>query len=122
MADQVATKMQAQCLKLKSSDAEPGYLAGIKPAKPIGQKIKTASLAFGLSLAGLTLTAALPAQAASLGDLFGSAEVESGQQKFLKVEQAFSVKPSQSGNKITIALNITPKHYLYKDKLWIYAY
>ena len=117
MADQVATKMQAQCLKLKSSDAEPGYLAGIKPAKPIGQKIKTASLAFGLSLAGLTLTAALPAQAASLGDLFGSAEVESGQQKFLKVEQAFSVKPSQSGNKITIALNITPKHYLYKDKL-----
>lgn len=90
---------------------------GHKKFKWMTHKAVAACLALSLSL-GLSVGAGSnQAQAASLQDLFGEAEVQGGQQKFLKVEQAFSVQPSQSGNKVNIALNITPKHYLYKNKL-----
>lgn len=82
-----------------------------------GHKALAASLALSISLGLVSGVASNQAQAASLADLFGGAETQGSQDKFLKVEQAFSVKPSQNGNKVNIALKITPKHYLYKDKL-----
>ncbi|SJM66559.1 Thiol:disulfide interchange protein DsbD precursor [Psychrobacter piechaudii] len=82
-----------------------------------GRKALAASLAISISFGLVSGVGSNPAQAASLADLFGGAETQGGQEKFLKVEQAFSVKPNQNGNKINIALKITPKHYLYKDKL-----
>ena len=56
------------------------------------------------------------AQAASLADLFSSAETQGGQEKFLKVDQAFRLNLAKVVT-VNIALKITPKHYLYKDKL-----
>ena len=82
-----------------------------------GRKALAASLALSISFGLVFGVGSNQAQAASLADLFGGAETQGGQDKFLKVEQAFSVKPSQNGNKVNIALKITPKHYLYKDKL-----
>lgn len=82
-----------------------------------GRKALAASLALSISFGMASGMGSNQAQAASLADLFGGAETQGGQEKFLKVEQAFSVKPSQNGNKVNIALKITPKHYLYKDKL-----
>ncbi len=82
-----------------------------------GRKALAASLALSISFGLVSGVGSNQAQAASLADLFGGAETQGGQDKFLKVEQAFSVKPSQNGNKVNIALKITPKHYLYKDKL-----
>lgn len=82
-----------------------------------GRKALAASLALSISFGLVSGVGGNQAQAASLADLFGGAETQGGQEKFLKVEQAFSVKPSQNGNKVNIALKITPKHYLYKDKL-----
>ena len=82
-----------------------------------GRKALAASLALSISFGLVSGVGSNQAQAASLADLFGGAETQGGQDKFLKVEQAFSVKPSQNGNKVNIALKITPKHYLYKDKI-----
>ncbi|WP_019673422.1 cytochrome c biogenesis protein CcdA [Psychrobacter lutiphocae] len=86
-------------------------------SKPISQVLLTAFFAVAITVAG-SFTQSNQAQAASLADLFGgSNSTSSAQQKFLKVEDAFSVKPVQNGNRIEVSLNITPKHYLYKDKL-----
>lgn len=82
-----------------------------------GGKALAASLALFISFGLVSGVSGNQAQAASLADLFGGAETQGGQEKFLKVDQAFSVKPSQNGNKVNIALKITPKHYLYKDKI-----
>lgn len=82
-----------------------------------GCKALAASLALSISFGLVFGVSGNQAQAASLADLFGGAETQGSQEKFLKVDQAFSVKPSQNGNKVNIALKITPKHYLYKDKL-----
>lgn len=82
-----------------------------------GRKALAASLALSISFGLVSGVSSNQAQAASLADLFGGAETQGSQEKFLKVDQAFSVKPSQNGNKVNIALKITPKHYLYKDKL-----
>ncbi len=82
-----------------------------------GRKALAASLALSISFGLVSGVGGNQAQAASLADLFGGAETQGSQEKFLKVDQAFSVKPSQSGNKVNITLKITPKHYLYKDKL-----
>ncbi|WP_037031905.1 cytochrome c biogenesis protein CcdA [Psychrobacter phenylpyruvicus] len=82
-----------------------------------GGKALAASLALSISFGLVSGVSGNQAQAASLADLFGGAETQGSQEKFLKVDQAFSVKPSQNGNKVNIALKITPKHYLYKDKI-----
>lgn len=76
-----------------------------------------ASLAVSLSFGFVSSIGTNPAHAAGIADLFGGAETQVGQEKFLKVDQAFSVRPTQNGNTLNIALKITPKHYLYKDKL-----
>lgn len=60
------------------------------------------------------------AQSEGLGDLFNNAE-STQQSKFLPVEQAFSVSANTSPTKAAATLNIefdiTPGHYVYKDKI-----
>ncbi|PNK61130.1 protein-disulfide reductase DsbD domain-containing protein [Psychrobacter sp. FDAARGOS_221] len=98
----------------------------ISKLKSIAKAVTGAGFALSLSVAGVGVTgigltggvvAPQQAQAASLGDLFGGSESASAHKKFLKVEDAFSIKPVQNGKNIVVHLNITPKHYLYKDKL-----
>lgn len=96
---------------IKSSNNKP------KRYKSWVVKALATSLALSLSFGFGAVDGGNQAQAASLGDLFGEAETSGGQNKFLKVDQAFSVQPNQNGNQVTINLDITPKHYLYKDKL-----
>jgi thiol:disulfide interchange protein DsbD len=58
-------------------------------------------------------------QAAGLGDLFGNKSA--AQPKFLSVDQAFQVstssKPANNGTRLAINFDITPEHYVYKDKI-----
>lgn len=58
-------------------------------------------------------------QAAGLGDLFGNKSA--AQPKFLSVDQAFQVstssKPAANGTRLAINFDITPEHYVYKDKI-----
>lgn len=75
--------------------------------------IASTSLMTGLSMASMT------AQAASLGDLFGNNSAEKS--KFLPVDKAFQVisttKATSKGTILSIAFDITPGHYVYKDQL-----
>ena len=70
-------------------------------------------------LAGLTVTT-MPTQAASLGDLFGNNQGAT-QPKFLSVDKAFQVgattKAVANGTRLAINFDITPKHYVYKDRI-----
>ena len=71
-------------------------------------------------LSGLGLSAtSMTTHAAGLGDLFGNQSTS--KPKFLPVEQAFQVSSSstavQSGTRLTINFDITPEHYVYKEKL-----
>lgn len=74
------------------------------------------SLAVAL-VAGPSLVDVGQVQAAGLSDLFGGSSAQQSPNKFLKVEDAFSVEAVQKGNQVTVSMDITPKHYLYKDKL-----
>ena len=73
----------------------------------------------GLVATGLTATS-MTTQAAGLGDLFSS-DKNTGQSKFLPVEQAFQVSHSSestnNGTRLTINFDITPEHYVYKDQI-----
>lgn len=84
---------------------------------------KSYMLAFALAstslFTGLMMTS-MTTQAASLGDLFSS-DQSSGQSKFLSVDQAFKVnsstKATSKGMQLSIAFDITPGHYVYKNQL-----
>ncbi|WP_201575871.1 protein-disulfide reductase DsbD domain-containing protein [Psychrobacter sp. H8-1] len=69
---------------------------------------------------GLTTTATT-AQAVSLGDLFGNNQ--SSAQKFLPVGEAFQVghttQSTAEGTRLAINFDITPEHYVYKDKIML---
>lgn len=62
----------------------------------------------------------IAAQAEGLSDLFSTAS-DSQKSKFLPVEQAFKVTADTAGTKtnatLTINFDITPGHYVYKDKV-----
>ncbi|MGM8897095.1 MULTISPECIES: protein-disulfide reductase DsbD [unclassified Psychrobacter] len=79
----------------------------------------TGLLPTGLVATGLTATS-MTAQAVSLGDLFGNNK-SSAKPKFLPVDQAFQVgsvsKPVATGTQLSINFDITPEHYVYKDKI-----
>lgn len=64
-------------------------------------------------------TTATTAQAVSLGDLFGNNQ--SSTQKFLPVGEAFQVghttQSTAEGTRLAINFDITPEHYVYKDKI-----
>lgn len=51
--------------------------------------------------------------ASSLASLFG----KTSQQKFLPVNQAFKVDVSQNGQELIAKFTITPKHYIYQDRI-----
>ena len=59
-------------------------------------------------------------QAAGLGDLFSS-DKSGAQQKFLSVDKAFQVghttKAVANGTQLSINFDITPEHYVYKDRI-----
>ena len=88
--------------------------------------IASGSLFTGLLPTGLTALFAtgmsatsMSTQAAGLGDLFGNKSA--AQPKFLSVDQAFQVstssKPADNGTRLAINFDITPEHYVYKDKI-----
>ena len=55
------------------------------------------------------------AYGADLADLFGDSS--GSQNEFLPVDKAFNVLAEQSGNKVTVTIDITPGHYVYQNKL-----
>ncbi len=70
-------------------------------------------------MTGLSMTS-MSAQAAGLGELFGN---NATQAKFLPVDEAFQVgsvtKATSKGTQLSITFDITPGHYVYKDKLTV---
>lgn len=68
-------------------------------------------------MAGLSMTS-MSAQAAGLGQLFNNSNTKS---KFLPVDEAFQVvsstKATSKGTRLSINFDITPGHYVYKNKL-----
>lgn len=76
------------------------------------------ALAASTLVTGLGLTT-MGAQAAGLSDLFGNNNAS--QSKFLPVDQAFGVdsssKTTAQGTRVSISFDITPGHYVYKDRL-----
>lgn len=86
-----------------------------KPAtkKPYALAIVTTALMAAVSMTSIST------QAAGLGELFSSNSA--GQSKFLPVDKAFQVtsssKATTKSTKLSIAFDITPGHYVYKDKL-----
>lgn len=83
------------------------------------KKPRFVSLALAAStlMTGLGLTT-MGAQAAGLNDLFSN---NASQAKFLPVDQAFGVssssKTTAQGTRVSISFDITPGHYVYKDRL-----
>ncbi|WP_227669468.1 protein-disulfide reductase DsbD N-terminal domain-containing protein [Psychrobacter sp. NG254] len=101
-------------MSINMSNTSP--IAIIKPISKNGRAqafaVISASLVAGLSMISIN------AQAAGLNDLFGNASVKS---KFLPVDQAFQVvsntKATSKGTRLSISFEITPGHYVYKNKL-----
>ena len=77
------------------------------------------AVASSVLLTGLTATT-MPTQAASLSDLFGNNQGAT-QPKFLSVDKAFQVdsttKAVANGTRLAINFDITPEHYVYKDRI-----
>lgn len=90
-----------------------------KPSYLLALALTSSSLLTGLVATGLTVTP-IQAQAAGLSDLFSETQSDA-QPKFLSVEQAFQVssssQPTPSGMRLAINFDITPEHYVYKDKI-----
>lgn len=90
-----------------------------KPSYLLALALTSSSLLTGLVATGLTVTP-IQAQAAGLSDLFSETQSDA-QPKFLSVEQAFQVssssQPTPSGTRLAINFDITPEHYVYKDKI-----
>ncbi|MFK3867485.1 protein-disulfide reductase DsbD domain-containing protein [Psychrobacter faecalis] len=79
----------------------------------LAMALMSTSLMTGLSIMSMS------AQAAGLGELFGNNNA--AQSKFLPVDKAFQVgsvtKATSKGTQLSITFDITPGHYVYKDKL-----
>ena len=71
-------------------------------------------------MAALSMTS-ISAQAAGLNELFSNNSAQ--QSKFLPVDKAFQVissnKATTKGTQLSITFDITPGHYVYKDKLTV---
>ena len=78
--------------------------------------LMSTSLMTGLSMTSMM---SMSAQAAGLGELFSNNNA--AQSKFLPVDKAFQVdsisKATSKGTQLSITFDITPGHYVYKDKL-----
>ena len=81
----------------------------------LAMALMSTSLMTGLSMMSMS------AQAAGLGELFGNNNA--AQSKFLPVDKAFQVdsisKATSKGTQLSITFDITPGHYVYKDKLTV---
>lgn len=90
-----------------------------KPSYLLALAFASSTLLSGLVATGLTVVPT-QVQAAGLSDLFGETQ-NAAQPKFLPVEQAFqfssSSQPVQNGTRLAINFDITPEHYVYKDKI-----
>lgn len=106
---------------------KPSSLTLSRPAKKsylLAFAISSSSLFAGLLPTGLVATGltatSMTTQAAGLGDLFGNSKSDA-KQKFLPVDQAFQVitdtSAKGSGTRLAINFDITPEHYVYKDKI-----
>ena len=72
------------------------------------------SIALGASIVSTaSVGAAMPAAANNLASLFGGAS----QPKFLPVHEAFQVSASQLGDELVVSFQVTPKHYIYQERL-----
>lgn len=77
------------------------------------QKTWAYSVMLGACLATATV-GVMPASANWLASLFGQG---STQPKFLPVHEAFAVTPSQMGDELVVQFTVTPKHYVYQERL-----
>ena len=81
----------------------------------LAMALMSTSLMTGLSMMSMS------AQAAGLGELFSNNNA--AQSKFLPVDKAFQVdsisKATSKGTQLSITFDITPGHYVYKDKLTV---
>ena len=84
----------------------------------LAMALMSTSLMTGLSM---TSVMSMSAQAAGLGELFSNNNA--AQSKFLPVDKAFQVdsisKATSKGMQLSITFDITPGHYVYKDKLTV---
>ena len=82
----------------------------------LAMALMSTSLLTGLSMTSMM---SMSAQAAGLGELFSNNNA--AQSKFLPVDKAFQVdsisKATSKGTQLSITFDITPGHYVYKDKL-----
>ena len=78
-------------------------------------QLKKLSQSLLITATAFTVTVPTVAQNNPLSSLFG----QSQKGKFLPVHQAFKVQTSQQGNTLTVNFDITPEHYIYKDKVTI---
>ena len=115
-------------MSIKTAEKTPSR-ATIRASKKsylLAFTIASGSLFTGLLPTGLTAlvttgvsATSMSTQAAGLGDLFGNKSA--AQPKFLSVDQAFQVstssKPAANGTRLAINFDITPEHYVYKDKI-----
>ena len=74
-----------------------------------------------MTVLSMTSMMSMSAQAAGLGELFGNNNA--AQSKFLPVDKAFQVdsisRATSKGTQLSITFDITPGHYVYKDKLTV---
>lgn len=70
-----------------------------------------------LSLMVSTSAVASPASTSESGGTLGSLFAQQSTPKFLPVHQAFNVSATQKEDVLTVIFKVTPKHYIYKDKL-----
>ena len=84
----------------------------------LSMALMSTSLMTGLSMTSMM---SMSAQAVGLGELFGNNNA--AQSKFLPVDKAFQVdsisKATSKGTQLSITFDITPGHYVYKDKLTV---
>ena len=87
--------------------------------RPNQSAILAFTIASSVLFSGLLATSTT-AQAAGLGELFGSSQ-NTAQSKFLPVYEAFQVSSSsastKSGTRLSINFDITPEHYVYKSQI-----
>lgn len=108
-------------MSIQPIEKNPSLMANrtSKPSYLLALAFTSSTLLAGLVATGLTITPT-QAKAAGLSDLFSESQSDA-QPKFLPVEQAFQVssssQPAQSGTRLAINFDITPEHYVYKDKI-----
>ncbi|MFC0819449.1 protein-disulfide reductase DsbD family protein [Moraxella marmotae] len=69
---------------------------------------------FAAAVLGVGSLPSVSAHANDLTTLFAQAD---DQPEFLPVEKAFAIKPTQMGDELVVKFTVTPKHYIYQNRL-----